>query len=185
MSRKPGSDGISFAPDIKKDTWSEDEERILVEIATMLDTKITHTSSNESSDICSDPKSSFDMKPLMFCGNSQYGFASSSPIFHIKDPKSSTDLHPLGFSGNSQYEIATIPHDENSHLYLKQEDFLQPQLAPDVYMSYLLEGATTLSNLCDYGYYEDTKRDLMFESVYKVSVRVMALHQMGRKGWIL
>ncbi|GJT89235.1 hypothetical protein Tco_1070952 [Tanacetum coccineum] len=78
------------------------------------------------------------------------------------------DLHPLGFSGNSQYEIASIPHDENSHLYLKQEDFLQPQLSPDVYMSYLLEGATTLSNSCDYGYYEDTKRDLMFDGLQSV-----------------
>ncbi|GKD50836.1 transcription factor MYB119-like protein, partial [Tanacetum coccineum] len=130
--------------------------------------QVSSTSSSESSFHISDPKSSFDMKPLMFCGNSQYGFASTSPIFHIKDPKSSTDLHPLGFSGNSQYEIASIPHDENSHLYLKQEDFLQPQLSPDVYMSYLLEGATTLSNSCDYGYYEDTKRDLMFDGLQSV-----------------
>lgn len=130
--------------------------------------------SNESVHI-KDSKSSFDMNPLMFSGNWQYGCASSSPIsneslFHIKDPKFSPDMHPLVFSGKSQYGIASIPHDdEDSHSYLKQENLWKPQLGPDVYMSYLLEGATTLSNSCDYGYYEDTKRDMMFDGEQSVS----------------
>ncbi|GJW92631.1 transcription factor MYB119-like protein [Tanacetum coccineum] len=128
--------------------------------------------SNESIHI-NDSKSSFDMNPLMFSGNWQYGRPSSSPISneslsHIKDPKFSPGMHPLGFSGNSQYGIASLPHDENSHLYLKQ-DLWKPQLAPDLYMSYLIEGATTLSNSCDYGYFEDTERDLMFDGEQSVS----------------
>ncbi|KAI3806321.1 hypothetical protein L1987_22220 [Smallanthus sonchifolius] len=117
-------------------------------------------------------ESSLDMKPLAFSDNSQYGIASSSSIsnesVYIKDPNSSLDMKPLGFSGNLQYGFASsssILHDDNSSIRLNQEDSSKTQLASDVYISYLLEGATTVSNSSsDYGYFGHTKNDLIFDA---------------------
>lgn len=47
---------------------------------------------------------------------------------------------------------------------MNQEDSSKTLLNPDVYISYLLEGSTTLSNSSDYGYYGDTKGDLVFDA---------------------
>lgn len=114
---------------------------------------------------------SLDTKHLGFSSNPQYGFASSSSIsnessVHI-NPKSSLDMNPQGFSGNSLHGFASsssTPHDDNSKLYMNQEDSSKTLLNPDVYISYLLEGSTTLSNSSDYGYYGDTKGDLVFDA---------------------
>ncbi|KAI3819780.1 hypothetical protein L1987_13630 [Smallanthus sonchifolius] len=123
--------------------------------------------------ISNESKSSLDMKSLGFSGYSQYGFASSSSIsndsFHIKDSKSSLDMHTLGFSGNSRHGFAScssIPHDDNSNFHLNQEDSWKTPIAPDVYISYLLEGSTTLSNSSSdhYSNYGDVISDLVFDA---------------------
>ncbi|KAL8225157.1 hypothetical protein R6Q57_017714 [Mikania cordata] len=113
-------------------------------------------------------ESSLYMKPLGFIGNSQYGLASSSSIsnesVYNKDPK-------LRFSGNSQYGFApssSFLHDDNLNISLNQEDSSKTQLASDVYISYLLEGATTVSNSSDYGYYGDTKSEFVFDDEQSV-----------------
>ncbi|KAI3732874.1 hypothetical protein L1987_64085 [Smallanthus sonchifolius] len=165
-------------------------------------TQESNTTSNESSMHNNDPKSTLDMNPLGFDGNSQYhfapytsisnefkysldmkslgfsgysqyGFASSSSItndsFHIKDSKSSLDMHTLKFSGNSRHGFAScssIPHDDNSNLHLNQEDSWKTPIAPDVYISHLLEGSTTLSNSSSdhYSNYGDVISDLVFDA---------------------
>lgn len=125
--------------------------------------------SNESLHV-KDSRSCLDVKPFGVGGKLQYGFASSSSIsnessVHIS-PKSSIDMHTLGLSDNLQlgFDSSSIPHGENSILYSNQDDSLKTQLAPDVYISNLLEGSTTLSNSSDYGYYEDVNRDMVFET---------------------
>ncbi|KAK1412766.1 hypothetical protein QVD17_34266 [Tagetes erecta] len=107
---------------------------------------------------------SLDMKPLCFSGYSQHELASSSstsneaPVYN-KDPKSSLDMiKSPGFSGNMGYGIASsssILDNDNSNVCLKQDDSSKTQLAPDVYILYLFEGAVAVSNSSsDYGYYE-------------------------------
>ncbi|XP_024981020.1 transcription factor MYB64-like [Cynara cardunculus var. scolymus] len=140
----------------------------------LIRTQDSNTTSNEPSDHIIDLKSSLDMNPLGFSSSSPYGFASSSFIsnessmVHIKDPKPSLDVNPLGFDGNLQFGFhssSLVPdHDENPNLYLNKEDSSKTQLASDVYISYLLEGATTLSNSSDHCCYGDMKRDLVFDA---------------------
>ncbi|MFS7964791.1 putative transcription factor MYB-HB-like family [Helianthus anomalus] len=106
-------------------------------------------------------ESSLDMKPLAYSGNSQLGLANSSSSIsnesvHVKDPK--------WFSGNSQYGFdlsSSILHDDNSNICLNQEGSSKTRLAPDVYMSYLLEGATTMSNSSSHN--GDTKSEFGFD----------------------
>ncbi|XP_076907262.1 transcription factor MYB64-like [Bidens hawaiensis] len=108
--------------------------------------------SNESPHIKGSESSLLDMKPLSFSGNSQHGLASSSSIsnesLHIKDPY--FDMSPIGSSGNLQYGYGSSSsitlHDENSNMYFKQQDSSKTRLPYDVFISYLLEGGTTLSN---------------------------------------
>ncbi|KAL7584125.1 transcription factor MYB119 [Lactuca sativa] len=131
----------------------------------------TNTNSNQSSIYVKDPKSYLHTNPLGFSDNSQYGFGSSSSISNESsvhfNPESTLDLTSLGFTDISQYGFASsssIPHDENSGSYLDKVDSSKNQLASDVYISYLLEGATTLTNCSDYGYHKDTKRDMVFDA---------------------
>ncbi|KAI3678481.1 hypothetical protein L6452_37775 [Arctium lappa] len=137
----------------------------------LIRTQDSNTTSDEPKDQFIDPKSSLDMNPLGFSGSSSYGFASSSfisneSLVHIKDPKPSLDMNPLGFDGNLQHGFPSsslVPHDENPNLYLNNEDSSKTQLASDVYISHLLEGATTLSNSSEYDCFEDIKRDFVFD----------------------
>lgn len=138
----------------------------------------SNTTSNESSIYTKDPKSSLDIKPLVFCHQSQYEFSPYASIFnesldmkplcfngkiqhelassssisnepvYNKDPKSSLGMiKSPGFSGNLGYGFASsssILDDDNSNIRSKQDDSLKSQLSPDVYISYLFEGATTV-----------------------------------------
>ncbi|KAL4592701.1 hypothetical protein LXL04_005704 [Taraxacum kok-saghyz] len=127
---------------------------------------------NTASNLYKDSKSHLHTNPLGFSdNNSQYGFASSSSISNESsvhfNPESTLDMTPVGFTGLSQYGFdssSSIAYDhENSNSYLEKVDSSKTQLTSDVYISYLLEGATTLSNSRDYGYHEDTKRDMGFD----------------------
>ncbi|KAI3507878.1 hypothetical protein L1887_22873 [Cichorium endivia] len=131
----------------------------------------TNTTPKQSSVHVKDPKSYLHTNPLGFSGNSQYGFASSSSISNESslhfNLESTLDMTSPGFTGISQYGFtssSSVPYDENSNSYLEKEDSTKTQLASDVYISYLLEGATTLSNSSDYDYHEDTKKDMVFDA---------------------